>query len=507
VINPLPAVSAIGGGAPSVCSGSATLPFTNATEGGVWSIQAGTGTATIDQGGVVTGGNAGTVTVVYTLTNSCGSASATAPLTINPLPTVAAITGGATTVCMGSTTPAFVDATAGGLWTIQPGTGTASIDQNTGVVTPGTPGSVTVVYSVTNGCGTSSATKTLTINPLPTATIAYGNGQLCRTGTIAVTRTGQTGGTYAGNPSGLSINATSGLINLAASNAGSYTVTYTFSSLGCSNTATANITITALPTAGTIGDGAAFVCGGATTPVFTSTVPGGVWSITNGTGNASIDQSGAVTGNAAGTVTIRYTVTNSCGTATATRSFSVRANPVATIAYNGSPYCQTGNATVTRTGQGGGTYTSDAGLSINASSGAINLAASTTGSHTVVYTFSNSSCTSTTTATVVINSCSGINTRISNDVPVNNPKLQLQSTAMGIRVWPLPTESFFNLSIQSGSKETVMINIYDITGKKVQQLRGSPLETYRFGDTYVAGTYLIEVIQGTNRVTQKILKQ
>jgi len=78
---------------------------------------------------------------------------------------------------------------------------------------------------------------------------------------------------------------------------------------------------------------------------------------------------------------------------------------------------------------------------------------------------------------------------------------------MGIRVWPLPTESFFNLSIQSGSKETVMINIYDITGKKVQQLRGSPLETYRFGDTYVAGTYLIEVIQGTNRVTQKILKQ
>jgi hypothetical protein len=78
---------------------------------------------------------------------------------------------------------------------------------------------------------------------------------------------------------------------------------------------------------------------------------------------------------------------------------------------------------------------------------------------------------------------------------------------MGIRVWPLPTESFFNLTIQSSSRESVVINIYDITGRQIQQLRGSSLETYRFGDMYVAGTYLIEVIQGTNRVTQKILKQ
>ena len=81
------------------------------------------------------------------------------------------------------------------------------------------------------------------------------------------------------------------------------------------------------------------------------------------------------------------------------------------------------------------------------------------------------------------------------------------STTMGIKVWPLPTESFFNLAIQSASRESVVINIYDITGRQIQQLRGSSLETYRFGDMYVAGTYLIEVIQGTNRVTQKILKQ
>jgi hypothetical protein len=114
-------------------------------------------------------------------------------------------------------------------------------------------------------------------------------------------------------------------------------------------------------------------------------------------------------------------------------------------------------------------------------------------------------CTSQTgTADVTNNNC---NTRLAQDAPVVNPKLGVQSTTMGIKVWPLPSESFFNLAIQSPSKESVVINIYDITGRQLQQLRGSPLETYRFGDTYVAGTYLIEVIQGTNRVTQKILKQ
>ena len=114
-------------------------------------------------------------------------------------------------------------------------------------------------------------------------------------------------------------------------------------------------------------------------------------------------------------------------------------------------------------------------------------------------------CTSQTATADVTNT--GCNTRITLNTPTNNPKLGALSTTMGIKVWPLPTESFFNLTIQSASRESVVINIYDITGRQIQQLRGSSLETYRFGDMYVAGTYLIEVIQGTNRVTQKILKQ
>jgi gliding motility-associated-like protein len=77
--------------------------------------------------------------------------------------------------------------------------------------------------------------------------------------------------------------------------------------------------------------------------------------------------------------------------------------PIASISYASAPYCKRGTATVTQTGQPGGTYTSDAGLAINATTGAIDLLNSTTGSHTVTYTFTNSSCGSSTTTTITIN--------------------------------------------------------------------------------------------------------
>ena len=218
---------------------------------------------------------------------------------------------------------------------------------------------------------------------------------------------------------------------------------------------------------------------------------------------------GVLTGNSPGTGRIVYTVTNSCGSANTKKNVTVKGLPTASIAYTASPYCVTGGTgTVTRSGQSGGTYSaSPGGLDINASTGTITLGTSAPGIYTVTYSFSDGSCSNTTNTSVTVNSCSGINTRLSSGAPVVNPKLGVQSTAIGIRVWPLPTESFFNLTIQSASSESVVINIYDLTGRHIQQLRGSPRETYRFGDLYVAGTYMVEVIQGNSRVTQIILKQ
>src|SRR6185436_4644142 len=79
----------------------------------------------------------------------------------------------------------------------------------------------------------------------------------------------------------------------------------------------------------------------------------------------------------AGTYTVTYSFTDGTCPNTTTTSVTINALPTATISYSGSPFCATGTANVTQTGQGGGTYSSTAGLVINSSTGQINLATST----------------------------------------------------------------------------------------------------------------------------------
>jgi len=88
-------------------------------------------------------------------------------------------------------------------------------------------------------------------------------------------------------------------------------------------------------------------------------------------------------------------------------SWTVTLAPLATISYSGSPYC-TSVATaqnVTRTGTTGGTYSSTAGLTLNASTGAITPSTSTAGNYVVTYTIpASGGCNAvTTTASVAIN--------------------------------------------------------------------------------------------------------
>jgi large repetitive protein len=86
-------------------------------------------------------------------------------------------------------------------------------------------------------------------------------------------------------------------------------------------------------------------------------------------------------------VTYTIAAAGSCALFTATTMVTITAAPNATIAYTGSPYCSNVvTATVTRVGASGGTYSSTAGLIINATTGDINIATSTAGTYTVTYT-------------------------------------------------------------------------------------------------------------------------
>jgi hypothetical protein len=76
-----------------------------------------------------------------------------------------------------------------------------------------------------------------------------------------------------------------------------------------------------------------------------------------------------------------------------------------------------------------------------------------------------------------------------------------------VSVLPNPTSSYFNLRVQTKSMEQVTVRILDIAGRQVQQLKGSPEQSMRFGDNIVNGTYFVEVRQGTEKVVLKVMKQ
>jgi hypothetical protein len=104
-------------------------------------------------------------------------------------------------------------------------------------------------------------------------------------------------------------------------------------------------------------------------------------------------------------------------------------------------------------------------------------------------------------------SCFNITTRIITGADVNQQAGTPEVSKLGVTAFPNPTENYFNVKVESPNKETVEIRMYDMLGKVVQQNRGAAEKTYRFGDHIMQGMYIIEVRQGGEIATIKVVKQ
>src|SRR5262249_8352417 len=158
--------------ASSFCSGN-TITLSDAAPGGSWS-SSGTSIAAVGTNGIVSGVAAGLVTISYAVTNICGTVFATQAVTVNPLPVAAAISG-LSSVCVGASIT-LSDPATGGSWSAR--NGHAAIT-GSGAVYGVASGIDTLVYAVTNSCGTATATKTITVNPLPDAGAITGPTAVC----------------------------------------------------------------------------------------------------------------------------------------------------------------------------------------------------------------------------------------------------------------------------------------------------------------------------------------
>ncbi|WP_276978846.1 T9SS type B sorting domain-containing protein [Flavobacterium filum] len=252
-INPNPTVTV---NSPAVCAGaSATVTATSGTAGTysyAWTVP--TGAANPGNVATFTTAIAGVYSVIITnTTTGCISTSASGTVTVNPNPTVSV---NSATVCTGTiVTMTATPGTAGTYsyaWTVPSGVANPGNVASFTTTTAGTY-SVVITNTVTN-CVSVSASGTITLLPLPTATIA-GNITICPTAEATVTFTGTPNTTveYSVNGSGIQT------LLLDAAGVGvivdTYNTTTTYTLLGvftsgtpvCSVSLNESITITVAP--------------------------------------------------------------------------------------------------------------------------------------------------------------------------------------------------------------------------------------------------------------------
>ncbi len=280
-------------GPSGVCVGS-TITLTDTTGSGTWSI---TNLNAIVSGGVVTGESPGLDTVIYTISNNCGSASATKVITVYALPDPGVITG-MHAICVGAS-EILTENVTGGIWSTSNGNATITTG---GTVTGVAAGNTSVSYMVSNGFCTNTATFALAVVPYPVADISPEKNELCVGEIISVTGT-PAGGTWQMSND----NATYGAGQVTGHAAGLDTISYMVTNLCASDTAQTVLTIDPLPAMPTITQNENII-----------SVPGGYSSYQWNRNDTAI--TGAVTDTYVVTITGRYSVTvtnaNGCSVTT-----------------------------------------------------------------------------------------------------------------------------------------------------------------------------------------------
>ena len=78
--------------------------------------------------------------------------------------------------------------------------------------------------------------------------------------------------------------------------------------------------------------------------------------------------------------------------------------------------------------------------------------------------------------------------------------------SMSVNVFPNPTTSNFNVQVLTAGKENIKARILDMQGRQIKSITINPYETITIGAELKAGSYIIEVRQGKNIKTTRILK-
>ncbi|MCE9540760.1 MAG: PKD domain-containing protein, partial [Bacteroidetes bacterium] len=392
---------------PSACSSPAsTIPTLAATNCGAnamtyaWTFAGGTpATSAIENPGSISFSSLGVHTISVSVTNECGTTVGTTPFTISTIPNPPVVPN-VSPVCIGDSIHLFASNVAGASYSWTGPSGFTSTQQNPGIGNAqlANAGAYSVTVTV-NGCTSSPASKTVTVNPQPTVNV---NSPAICIG-LSATLTASGANTYSWTPNTNISGIIGASVTANPTSTISYTVTGTNTTTGCKNTAVSLVTVNPLPV---VNAGPSItLCNLPVPNTLTGYSPaGGTWT------GAGVTGAGVFTPSGTGTIILTYSFSDGNCSAQDTMKITVIA-PQTVNAGTGFAICENISAqTLTGYTPPGGTW-SGAGIIGNS----FDPAAAGPGIHILTYSLGSGTCLTTDTIKV--------NVKASPTVTVNSPTI------------------------------------------------------------------------------------
>lgn len=344
-------------------------------------------------------------------------------------------------------------------WTMTGGSTASSTLQNTST-TYATPGTYSITLISTNGIGSSTLTKTISVVAIPNVAVTSTN--VCSGNTGTLTASGAT--TYTWNPGSLA--GATQTFNIA--NTQIYTVT---GSNGiCTSNSTGTLTVITTPTVSVPNS---TVCSGSTVLVTATGATSFTWNPGGLTGSSQTYSPAS-----AGVIS----VIGANGSCLNTKNFTLTLNPTPTVSAIGSQTLICTGQTTTLTANGASTYTFNPGA---ISGNPVTVSPTTNTTYTVIG--SNNSCTGTSIVSISVSLCTNINSG-----PGNKDDL---------KVFPNPTQGL--VTIDFGKEFNGQLYLYNSLGQLINSIKINDSKDLELNLTlYPKGVYLIKAQNTEGKVTK-----
>jgi len=434
-VNPLPTVTASANNL-IVCAGKPTTLSAGGATTYVWSPATYLSSTT---GANVTANP--TTTITYTVAgtdgNNCSNTDVVT-INVNPLPAIPIITSsGPTTFCAGGS----VDLTS----SVENSYNWSPTAATTQSITVTSSGNYAVTVTDVNGCSSTSAPTTVTVNAIPSLTVTASSSMICSGTSTSLTASGAS--TYVWSPSADLNNAN--IANPVATPSVNTTYTVIGTSNGCSDTQTIAIVVNQSPAIPTITpSGTTTFCSGGSVDLTSSVENSYSWTPTSATTQS-------ITVTSSGNYAVTVIDANGCSATSASTNVTVNPLPSSIITPSGpTTICQGDSVILSSPSSSGNLWSTTATTQ--------SITVTTTGTYSLTVTDVNL-CSSTSSINVTVNSLPVVSASANLTTICAASSTTLSASGASTYVWSPSTglSSTTGASVTATSTSTIT---YTVTG-------------------------------------------